>query len=188
MIKTLRILALCLPLLLGGCIQNPFRVEIPAQNYAVDYYLWLKSSTPETLQQEIEKLDQEKNTMHPDVRAVRMALLLTITEDVTREDEKLALQLLQQTMDTTTVSPVREIHDYQQFALIWKDVIEQRRELEGSIDHLSENLTQKQKVIQILREENAAYSKKIEALKLIEQQINDREQSHDNSPETETFQ
>ena len=178
---------LCMPLLLAGCIQNPFRVEVPAQNYAMDYYLWLKSASPETINQEIEKLDREKENMPSMIWSVRMALVLTTTAQVTPDDQQLALQLLQQTIESPLITSGREIHDYQQFALIWKDVLEQRGELERSLSHLNENLTEKQRLIQTLRKENTTYIKKIEALKLIEQQINDREQSHDNSQETENI-
>lgn len=189
---------LYLNLLFTGCSFGSPIVMTRAENHAMDYYQWLVTASPSAFPDEMEVLDQQ-NGMNPIVRFVRKALLLSVPAEATYEDEKQALQLLQQSVDSPYASN-DEARDYQQFALIWKKVIERRLELKDAINSLAEDLREKQGAIRKLEEDNAAYGKKvedlngqiqslnkqIEELKLIEQQIHDREQSLDNTAETES--
>jgi hypothetical protein len=140
--------------------------ETDTGNIAFNYYEWLASAPVNDINQEIHSLKQNTAELNPIVRSVQMALLLSVPENATPEDEHLAIQLLNQ-IGGSEFSPVsKEVRDYRLFARVWKDVLLQRRELRGIINNL----------IQRLQEENGKYTKQIEALKLIEQQANDRAQ------------
>lgn len=188
---------LYLNLLCTGCSFNPPALMPQVDNEAMDYYQWLVGVTSSAYRDELQALERQDG-MNPVVRTVRKALLKSVPADASYEDEREALRLLELAVDLPYAT-TDEARSYQQFAMIWKSVLERRLELRGAIRSLDEELQEKQEAIRKLEQDNASYgdrleelngrieslNKQIEELKLIEQQIHDREQSLDTPPETE---
>lgn len=176
-------IACCLFLIIASCIQQPvFTPETSAASgqSALDYYHWLKTLPETEIAQEREYLEQQPEELDTLVRMTRLALVLSLKTGSGPDDEKNALDLLAQAIDQPGSSPIQR--DYQQFGLVWQDVLRQRRQLRQAASKANREVQDERKQMQILREENSALIKQIEALKSIEQQINKREQTRDKAP------
>ena len=188
---------LSLNLLFTGCSFSPPVVVPQVENEAMVYYQWLAGATPSAYRDELDALERQTG-MNPVVRIVRKALVKSMRADAAYEDEVEALGLLRQAVDSPYANTA-EARDYQQFALVWKKVLERRLALRDAIKGLDKALEEKQAAVERLQATNAAYdtrirelndrieslNKQIEELKQIEQQMHDREQSLDSTAETE---
>ena len=176
----------CFALLVMGCIHQPTVTrEFSDTDYtqkAIDYYRWLRSAPEIVVKRERQYLEQQPAGIDPVICMARLALVSSISSDATSHDEQHALKLLKNVIDTANSisDPVR--HDYQQFSLLWHDVLEQRQHLRKSINKANKGIVAERQQIHILQEENAALLKQIEALKFIEQQLNRREQTREIKP------
>lgn len=137
----------------------------------VKYYLWVKTLSNSENKQEIQKL-KKRNNMDPEIKQIQLALLLSVPEYATIENEELAFTILKHEAELTEKSSSKRQKDYRQFALIWRDIINQRRMQSGITNGLRSRNRE-------LEEENRKLLRQIEALKSIEQQINKREINQD---------
>lgn len=184
--RWVRVSACCFTLLVSGCIHQLQVVEELAHQEstqrAIDYYRWLKSSPEIVVKRERKYLEQQPEALDAIVRTTRLAIVSSISIDTTSQDERYALKLLEQVINTN--DPVSDPihHDYQKFSLLWRDVLSQRQLLRQSINKANKGFEAERQQTQALQEENAALLKQIEALKSIEQQLNRREQTRDIKP------
>lgn len=161
-------------LVCGGCTNltkmvhdtGPSEITPP-----VKYYLWVKKLSNSENKQEIQKL-KKQNNIDPEIKQIQLALLLSVPEYATDENEDLAITILKHETELTEKSSSKLQEDYRQFALMWRDIIHLRRMQNGiAIGLRSRNRE--------LEEENRKLLRQIEALKSIEQQINKREINQD---------
>jgi hypothetical protein len=173
-------------LIITGCIHQSNVVQDSTHSdytqRAIDYYRWLKSSPEVVVKRERHYLEQQPEELDPVVCMARLALVSSISIDTTGQDERHALKLLEQVINTndSISDPVR--HDYQKFSLLWRDVLDQRQRLRLGMNKADDGIAAGRQQIQTLQEENAALQKQIEALKSIEQQLNRREQTREIKP------
>ena len=171
-------------LLLNGCMNLSTalkRIEASPQVPVLDYYRWVMMLTDTGISQESEKLLRQQNG-DPVIQQVQLAVLLSTPKNASTEQNTSAIAALDRAVESFEVSPGRLKQDYQQFALIWRDILEQRRQSELEIKEMSArieetiaNLKDMRKKVQILQDQNKMLLDQIEALKSIEQQINERE-------------
>jgi hypothetical protein len=184
--RAVRVSVCCFALLVSGCIHEPHVVQESIHTdytqKALDYYRWLKSSPEIVVKRERKYLEQQPEALDAIVRTTRLAIVSSISIDTTSQDERYALKLLEQVINTNEPisDPVR--HDYQKFSVLWRDVLSHRQQLRQSINKANKGFEAERGQIQNLQEENAALLKQIEALKSIEQQLNRREQIREIKP------
>jgi len=170
---------LCIVLFLNGCMNLSTalkRIEASPQVPVLDYYRWVTD-----IKQESEKLLRQQN-IDPVIQQVQLAVLLSTPKNASAEQNANAVTALDQALESFEVSPDRIKQDYQQFALIWRDILEQRRQsgreikdMSARIKEIISNLKDVRYKVRILQEQNKMLLDQIEALKSIEQQINERE-------------
>jgi hypothetical protein len=172
-----RIVILLIAVGSGGCAQIPtiFTGDyISQQPSPLEYYLWVKSLPNSEHSQEIQKLQARQN-IDQVIQQIQLSLLLSVPKSASAEDEDHAITTLEHAIELSDKSSSRIERDYQQFALLWSDIIKHRRVQKNLTNDLSnQNHT--------MEEENKVLLKQIEALKSIEQQINQREKTQDNTP------
>lgn len=151
--------------------------EIPlSEHSALDYYLHIKSLPASGIDKM--RLDlKQKSDMKPAVRLVQKAMLLSVPEDATAEQEQLALESLLQVINTPDENTDPLSADYKEFALLWRDVLWKRQELKGISGNLNTELTAERNKALSLQQEIQELIKKINALKSIEQNMDNRMQS-----------
>ena len=123
-----------------------------------------------------------QQNIDPVIQQVQLAVLLSTPKNASAEQNANAVTALDQALESFEVSPDRIKQDYQQFALIWRDILEQRRQsgreikdMSAKIEEIISNLKDMRYKARILQEQNKMLLDQIEALKSIEQQINERE-------------
>ena len=171
-------------LLLNGCMNLSTalkRIEASPQVPVLDYYRWVMMLTDTGISQESEKLLRQQNG-DPVIQQVQLAVLLSTPKNASAEQNTGAIAALDRAVESFEVSPGRIKQDYQQFALVWRDILEQRRqsgrdtgEMSARIEETITNLKDMRKKVQILQDQNKMLLNQINALKSIEQQINERE-------------
>ena len=175
-----KIFYLLLSLTLTACTQlSPvFRTEPDQQAplSAIEYYLWVKSAPASVINRTYRQIESQKEA-YPVVRLVKLALLLSVPEKAGSKAERAALGSLEQAIVSEDSDVIGEIKDYQQFALLWRDILKQRQELRRLNTELSGTLADKNTELQTLTKENQEYLEKINALKSIEKQMNHRIES-----------
>ena len=175
---------LCIVLFLNGCMNLSTalkRTEASPQVPVLDYYRWVRMLPDTDIKQESEKLLRQQN-IDPVIQQVQLAVLLSTPKNASAEQNANAVTALDQALESFEVSPDRIKQDYQQFALIWRDILEQRRQsgreikdMSARIKEIISNLKDVRYKVRILQEQNKMLLDQIEALKSIEQQINERE-------------
>ena len=175
---------LCIVLFLNGCMNLSTalkRIEASPQVPVLDYYRWVRMLPDTDIKQESEKLLRQQN-IDPVIQQVQLAVLLSTPKNASAEQNANAVTALDQALESFEVSPDRIKQDYQQFALIWRDILEQRRQsgrelkdMTARIKEIISNLKDVRYKVRILQEQNKMLLDQIEALKSIEQQINERE-------------
>jgi len=175
---------LCIVLFLNGCMNLSTalkRIEASPQVPVLDYYRWVRMLPDTDIKQESEKLLRQQN-IDPVIQQVQLAVLLSTPKNASAEQNANAVTALDQALESFEVSPDRIKQDYQQFALIWRDILEQRRQsgreikdMTARIKEIISNLKDVSNKVRILQEQNKMLLDQIEALKSIEQQINERE-------------
>ena len=175
---------LCIVLFLNGCMNLSTalkRTETSPQVPVLDYYRWVRMLPDTDIKQESEKLLRQQN-IDPVIQQVQLAVLLSTPKNASAEQNANAVTALDQALESFEVSPDRIKQDYQQFALIWRDILEQRRQsgreikdMTARIKEIISNLKDVRYKVRILQEQNKMLLDQIEALKSIEQQINERE-------------
>ena len=175
---------LCIVLFLNGCMNLSTalkRMEASPQVPVLDYYRWVMMLTDTGISQESEKLLRQQNG-DPVIQQVQLAVLLSTPKNASAEQNTGAIAALDRAVESFEVSPGRIKQDYQQFALVWRDILEQRRqsgrdtgEMSARIEETITNLKDMRKKVQILQDQNKMLLNQINALKSIEQQINERE-------------
>lgn len=157
-----------------GCTEFPKiskGTEISYDIPPIEYYLWAKSLPYSENQKEIQKL-KARRSIDPVIQKIQLALLLSLPEKATPENEDFALTTLNNALKLNDKPYSTANKDYLQFASLWRDVLSHRLRQKNITDDL-------QKRGFGLEEENRKLLRKIEALKSIEQQINRREINQD---------
>jgi hypothetical protein len=176
-IHWMSVLSWCVVLSVTACTHLQQYADTPVQPAALEYYLWVMSLPDEAVSRELDKLKQQQG-INPIIHQVQLALLLTASPGATPEDEALALTALEQVSATPETSPGHKTNSYRLFALLWQDIIKQHQHRRQLNSELQETVRK----IQALEEEKRLLSEQIEALKSIEQQINNRVKHQDNKP------
>jgi hypothetical protein len=140
---------------------------------ALDYYLKLKSLPASGVDRMHQELKQ-KSAIDPVIRLVQTAMLLSVPEDATPGQEQLALESLVQAINSQDADTGREAAGYREFALLWHDVLRRRQELKRITGDLNNELTAERKKVLQLQQEVQGLVKKINALKSIEEKIDNR--------------
>ena len=181
--RVMEVILLCTVLILNGCMNLSTalkRTETSPQVPVLDYYRWVRMLPDTGISQESEKLLRQQNS-DPVIQQVQLAVLLSTPKNASDEQYSNAITALDRAVESFEVSPYRIKQDYQQFALIWRDILEQRRqsgrnieEMSARIEEIISNLNEMRNKAQILQEQNKMLLNQIEALKSIERQINER--------------
>lgn len=175
---------MCAALILNGCMNLSTALQrtiASPQVPVLDYYRWVGMLTDTGISQESERLLRQQNR-DPVIQQVQLAVLLSTPKNASAEQNAKAIAALDRAVESFEVSPDRIKQDYQQFALIWRDILEQRRlsgreikDMSARIEENISNLKDLRYKARILQEQNKMLLDQIEALKSIEQQINERE-------------
>lgn len=171
----IRILMLTTILLLSGCAQisSVMKGTWNSQMPVLQYYKWAGTLTDPDIEQELEKLRKRDND--PAIGQVQRAILLSVVHKKDNNRYESILRSLNKAIESSVKFPGQIRQGYQQFALIWKDLLEQDRQQARKIVEMRNQ-------VRILQEKNDLLREQLEAIKSIEQQINSREESNKNLP------
>lgn len=168
----------------GGCshLQDGlkggfFRYPVPV----LEYCRWAGNLSESEVTRERELLSKQKNS-DPAIHQVQLAILLSIPQSVTVEEEVNAITALEQSMESLEESYGSLKKEYQTFARMWLDVLVQRRQQRRLINKLHTTETDLNRQIQLIEERNKVLLDQIDALKSIEEQINRRENDQITTP------
>jgi len=168
------ILLWCIILLFTGCVGIPHILKGtgPSTELSVlNYYHWVESLTVTECRNEIQKL-KERRDLDPMIKHLQLAMLLSIPERTTPEDDELAKNIIEQEIKSSDSKLNGLKDDYRRFALIWIEVLKDRMKQTNLLNDLNSQ-------VHDLEKKNEILLKQIEALKSIEKQINKREISQD---------
>ena len=168
-------------LVIAACTNFPAMTlkSSTTSNPALDYYHWVLSSPDKTVAEERKKLERNAEDIDPIVRMTRLAMVLSVPKLTIPQDEEQAMTLLDRVIQAKDADPQSAYSDYREFSILWRDMLETRQEMRHNVILMKQELTAEKDRINKLRQENRALLKQIEALKSIEQQINQREQSRE---------
>lgn len=158
--------ALCL--LATGCtlpLSLPWDAERVRDGSILAYYHWVDNADPQALARDREHYAQRYRRSGSISDGVRLALLMSQPADSSAGERQRALEILQTQMAAAREAEREQPRESVLFARLWHDVLSQRIQY-----------TDSQQMIRQLRRENQDLEQQIEALKTIEQQLNQREQ------------
>lgn len=138
----------------------------------MEYYRWLDDADIYARSTQRHKLDTAFYEQGSIDAGLKLALLLSVNANAPDEDVDRALDVLQDVMSDIRHGKLREMDSlaaYSAFAELWQDVLLERQVLKST-------LRKQYRANEQLREENVMLTEQIEALKVIEQQMNIREQ------------
>lgn len=174
-LMTVAVLCLALTACNAAFLSRP-HVAAAVQRPALEYYHWLRGASAQALEREQHRLEEPHPAMDPLVRDVCLAMLLSSSRNPSR-NEALALQLLQPLAETGEYAPDSQAYDYLRLGLLLRDMLAERRQLQaGAEDARQESASSRQQARELQRE-LGELRHQIEALKSIEQQINQRQSS-----------
>lgn len=156
-------------LLLTACSMPPAFSRLsgpqppPGDDSLTGYHQWLSRADAEVLQDAREAYRQMTDA--PPEERLRHALLLSFDDNASTADLQTARALISEVLEGHPDLPSR----HADFARLWKDMVELRLEL-------LETMARQADTIDSLRQSNEELARQIEALTIIEQQLNLREQ------------
>lgn len=160
-----------------GCVNSNVKdtgMESHEDCNALGYYRVVKSSGPEEIRRKYYQLRGQKETLSPVIYAVRLALLLSVPEKSGIADDEQALNLLKD-LSTKNISGQSNENNHVYFGLLWREILKERKSLQTT----REKLFQARQQLLELKRETESLNHQIEALKTIEQQINQRKGDQD---------
>ena len=166
--------ALCLAPACNPALQSHSQVAAAVQRPALEYYHWLRAASGRALEQEQQRLEQAHPAMDPVVRTVCLAMLLSLPGRPA-DDGRRALALLRPLAETGEYAADSQAYDYLRLGLMWRDMLEERQRLLAGAAQAGVEQARNERQARELQEELSALRQQIEALKSIEQQINQRQ-------------
>lgn len=161
-------LAVCVvAMTISGCSylpEHPLFLDLWDDESALEYYQRVSSAPEEARQNELGILGERAEPGSSVVFRVRLAMLVSVTESASEQDEIRALALLAGIEHTEAGSSYEE--EYLQLGLIFQDLLSQNIELRA-VSSESANLRSR---LDELVSENGRLESQIEALKFIETQ------------------
>jgi hypothetical protein len=186
------------PSLPGSAAANE-SVEQPG---VMKYYSWLRSLDDEQLFMEKLQLEAAYEADPGLIDGVRLSLLLTLSGAPTREELLRAHRVLDELSESESINLSRrertefDIEDYQIFAELWRNALSQylalvkmaemrtdqndvlltqNMRLERAVEEARNMTQQLEKDVAQMKDENKSLQLQLDALKAIEQQMNQRE-------------
>ena len=177
-IRSWRKAALCAVLVAQGCTHTlqPARDSLPEPS-AIEYAAWLRNASATERAEELGRLEAGQPPLTPEMRSVRLALLLSLPGGSAANDAR-ALELLAVLPGNGSQTDIEPgARQYRELGLLWREILEERAAREHDVKESEHAAARERERAQDLQEKNAALRKQIEALKSIEQHMNRREQS-----------
>jgi hypothetical protein len=161
-------------LLLAACSARPVISPLPGPEHLgedvslASYHQWLARADLDTLQET--RASFRQITDPSPVARLRHALLLSFDDNASSDALRSAARLLDDVLSQETRLPA----GHADFSRLWKDMLTLRLELRETLARQAER-------IESLRQRNAEQARQIEALTIIEQQLNQRQQQEPES-------
>lgn len=165
---------IAIALLLTACSVPPVFYHLPGLQHMsqeeslASYYQWLARADAEALQDARESYQRAADAS-PEER-LRHALLLSFDDNAPTDDLQTATSLMTEVLEEHPELPSR----HADFALLWNDMLYLRLELRETMARQADS-------IDSLRQRNEELARQIEALTIIEQQLNQRERQEPES-------
>lgn len=171
------VLAACNPV----TAQRPPRMAAAVQRPALEYYHWVRAASERALEAELKRLEAANSRMDPLVNTVCRALLLSSPRNPSANEER-ALALLAPLEENGEYAPDSQAYDYLRLGLMWRDMLEERRRLRARAEAAEREIANSARQTRHLQQELGSLRQKIEALKSIEQQLNQRQDAAPGTP------
>lgn len=157
----------------SGCMLPlpPFASDDDRHESILAYHEWLGEADAEVIETNTERYTDRYNLIGTTRDGVRLALLLSFAEDSPPEQLRRARNILEDVLaaENEEEQSSQNNQSHVRFAALWHDVLVRRLALHEALSEQSELSAR-------LRRENEELNEQIEALKAIEQQLNQREQ------------
>lgn len=155
-------------LLLTACSMPPALFRLSEDDSLVHYHQWLSRADADVLQDARDAYPGATDA--PPEERLRHALLLSFDDNASTADLEMASTLMSDVLESHPELPAR----HADFTRLWNSMVELRLELR-------ETMARQAQTIDTLQTQNQELARQIEALTIIEQQLNLREQQEPGS-------